>query len=302
MSSWILFLASLHMDRRVPLGLDVYMPVPLDNPLTSEKVALGRRLFFDRRLSRSGVLSCASCHNPKHAFTDGRAVSIGVLGRRGSRNAPTLVNRGYGGAHFWDGRASSLEKQVLEPIFSRNELDMTQVELQNRLRLSPSEVANALASYVRSIRSGESPYDRYLAGDGNALNAQQRRGLALFRGKANCSACHIGPNLTDESFHNTGIAWRSGRLQDEGRFAVTRQASDQGSFKTPTLREISRTAPYMHDGGLATIDQVIEHYDRGGIPNPHLDTSLRPLRLAPDEKQALASFLRALSGRISEGR
>jgi len=277
------------------------MPVPENNPLTRQRIALGRRLFFDRRLSRDRTLSCASCHDPKRAFTDGRAVAVGVFDRKGTRSAPTLVNRGYGASHFWDGRAQTLEKQVLEPILSPKELHMTLEEVAARTRMAPEEVARALASYVRSIRSGDSPFDRYLHGDRNALTEQQRRGLNLFRGKANCSACHVGPNFTDEQFHNTGVAWRDGVLLDAGRFAVTAKPEHRGAFKTPTLREVARTAPYMHDGSLATLDQVIDYYDRGGNPNPALDPELRPLRLAPEEKQALAAFLRSLSGKIREG-
>jgi len=285
----------------VPLGLDIYMPVPEDNPLTREKVALGRRLFFDRRLSLDRTLSCASCHHPKRAFTDGRAVAVGVLGRKGTRSAPTLVNRGYGASHFWDGRAPTLEKQVLEPILSAKELNMTFEEVAARVGMGPEDVSRALASYVRSIRSGDSSFDRYLHGDRNALSEQQRRGLNLFRGKANCSACHVGPNFTDEGFHNTGVAWRDRVLLDAGRFTVTAKPVDRGAFKTPTLREVARTAPYMHDGSLATLEQVIDHYDRGGNPNPALDPDLRPLRLNPEEKQALIAFLRSLSGKIHEG-
>jgi len=238
----ILMAASLGAEQPVPLGLDIYMPAPDNNQPTREKVVLGRRLFFDRGLSLDRSLSCATCHDPKRAFTDGRTVSVGVYGRRGSRNAPSLINRGYGETHFWDGRAPALEKQVLEPILSSLELALTPAKLEERTRLSPAEVANALASYVRSIRSGNSAYDRYLYGDHGALNKQRRRGLALFRGKAGCSLCHTGPNLSDERFHNTGVAWREGALLDSGRFRVTGSTLDRGSFKTPTLREVARTA------------------------------------------------------------
>jgi len=201
---------------RVPAGLDIYMPVPEENPLTREKIAIGRRLFFDRRLSRDRTLSCATCHEPKRAFTDGRAVAAGLGGNRGTRNTPTLVNRGYGWAHFWDGRAPSLEKQVLEPILSPKELSLTVEELSVRVRMSSNEVARALATYVRSIRSGDSPFDRYINGKRSALTPQQQQGLALFRGKGNCTACHAGPNFTDERFHNTGVAWRDKRVIGSG--------------------------------------------------------------------------------------
>ncbi|MBL8293631.1 MAG: cytochrome-c peroxidase [Bryobacterales bacterium] len=181
-----------------PLGLDAFMPVPEDNPLTRDKIALGRRLFFDRRLSRDRTLSCASCHDPKRAFSDGRPVALGIDGKKGNRSAPALINRGYGSSHFWDGRAPTLEKQVLEPIFSPIELALSPQELEARFRMPASDIARALASYVRTIRSGSSAFDRYLDGDSKALSHEARRGLDVFRGKANCTACHVGPNFTDE--------------------------------------------------------------------------------------------------------
>jgi cytochrome c peroxidase len=276
----------------IPLGLDVYLPVPEENPLTLEKIALGRRLFFDRRLSRDGSLSCSTCHDPERGFSDGRAVAIGVGGRTGTRNSPALINRGYGRAFFWDGRVALLEEQVLQPITNPKELDLTLPELEKRLRLPAREIAQALASYVRSILSGDSPHDRYVNGDRAALSAEARVGLQVFRGKGNCIACHVTPNFTDEKLHNTGVAWREGRLTDEG---------GGGSFKTPTLREIVRTAPYMHDGSLGTLAEVIEFYDRGGNRNPEIDAEIRPLRLSPEEKRGLEAFLRALSGTVRVG-
>jgi cytochrome c peroxidase len=292
----------------IPLGLDAYRPIPEDNPLTPEKIALGRKLFFDRRLSRDLSISCATCHVPKRAFTDGRPVAVGVFGRKGTRSAPTLVNRAYGASHFWDGRMPTLEQQVLKPIQDPNEMDMTLEEVVARLRRAPAtssitseELARALASYVRTILSGNAPIDRYLNGDREALSEEARRGLNLFRGKANCTACHVGPNFTDERFHNSGVAWRDGQWLDPGRFVVTGKEADRGAFKTPTLREIARTAPYMHDGSLATLEEVIEFYNRGGNANPYLDPELRPLNLSADEKKALLAFLQSLSGQIQEG-
>ncbi len=303
--------------RTVPRGLDAYMPVPDDNPLTDRKVELGRRLFFDRLLSRDNALACATCHDPQRAFTDGRPVAAGVLGRAGTRNAPTLINRGYGRSQFWDGRAPSLEEQVLEPIVNPAELDLTLDEAVGRLArdggyrsrftqafgsdVNATSLARALASYVRSIVAGNSPLDRYMSGEREALSAQARQGLGIFRGKGNCTACHVGPTLTDEQFHNTGIAWKDGAWRDLGRFAVTANEIDHGAFKTPTLREIARTAPYMHDGSLATLEQVVEFYDRGGNRNTFLDRELRPLDLTDHEKQALLAFLRSLTGDIHDG-
>ncbi len=164
------------------------------------------------------------------------------------------------------------------------------------------DLARALASYVRTIYSGDSPFDRYIYGERDALTKQQRRGLRVFRGKGNCTACHIGPTLSDEEFHNTGVAWRDGKLQDEGRFAITGEEELKGAFKTPTLREVSRTAPYMHDGSLATLVGVIDFYSDGGRKNPHLDEEIRPAKFTNEEKSDLLAFLSALSGKVREGR
>ena len=304
--------------RAVPVGLDLYMPVPERNPLTTAKVALGRKLFFDSLLSRDRTRACASCHDPRRAFTDGRAVALGVDGREGTRSAPTLVNRGYGRSFFWDGRITTLEEQVLQPIQHRMEMDMTLEGLLVRLTRDGAYpdlfqsafgddpdaegLAQALASYVRTILSGNAPFDRYVKGDRHALTERQRQGLRVFRGKGSCTACHLGPTFTDESFHNTGVAWQAGQLLDQGRFAITGKETDRGAFKTPTLREVTRTAPYMHDGSIATLEEVIEFYDRGGNANPYLDPILRPVNLSPVEKEALVAFLGALTGQIQEGR
>jgi cytochrome c peroxidase len=309
--------------RDVPLGLDLYRPIPEDNLQTAEKVALGRRLFAEPLLSRDGTRMCGSCHDPNRAFTDGRPVAVGVRGQMGTRSAPSLVNRVYGQAQFWDGRARSLEEQASDPITNPRELDLSLDEAVDRLARSRAyrdrfravfgravnreDLARALASYVRSILSGDSPFDRYVNGDVAALSDEAKRGLQVFRGKANCTACHVGPLLSDEQFHNTGVAWRpstgstQSAFQDVGRFAVTGRDADRGAFKTPTLREVARTAPYMHDGSLATLDDVIDYYNRGGNPNAYRDPALRPLALTADEKRALIAFLESLSGKVYEG-
>jgi len=276
-----------------PLGLDLYMPTPDTNRLTPAKVALGRRLFFDKRLSRDGTLACAGCHDPKLAFSDGRAIARGVGATGGTRNAPAIVNRGYGSLFFWDGRAKTLEQQVLEPILNPKELALTQPELERRTGLKTADVTAALASYVRTIRSGDSRFDRYAAGKTSALTPIEKTGLALFRGKANCWTCHTGPNFTDERPHNTGVAWREGKFTDPG--------AGSGSFKTPTLREVARTAPYMHDGTLKTLEEVVDFYSSGGRSNPFLDSGIRRLDLSSQEKGALIAFLRTLTGKLLEG-
>src|SRR6478735_7986372 len=190
----------------IPLGLDLYMPVPEENPMTAEKIALGRRLFNDRRLSRDGSTACATCHDASNAFGDDRPIAVGVFGRIGRRNAPAIVNRAWGRAFFWDGRAHSLEEQVLKPIEDPKEMYLPVVEAASRAGVSVADLSRALATYVRSILSGDSPYDRFVNGDRTALTAEQQAGLQIFRGKGNCSACHVGPNFSDERLHNTGVA------------------------------------------------------------------------------------------------
>ena len=302
---------------KIPAGLDLYMPIPPGNPFTRAKVALGRELFSEPRLSRDQAVACITCHDPARAFTDGRTVSVGVFERRGPRNVPSLVNRGYGKFFFWDGRTTSLEEQVLRPIQDPDEMDMTLDEVVSWLQRDQryttlfqtvfgrapnrDDLARALASYVRTILSGDSPVDRYMYGSGDGLSDQARRGFRLFRGKAGCANCHFGHMLTDESLHNTGVAWSDGEWLDDGRFGVTGEETDRGRFKTPTLREVARTAPYMHDGSIATLEDVIEFYDRGGNENPYLDGDIRALNLTEEEKAALVAFLRSLSGTVQEG-
>ena len=308
---------STRVRHDVPLGLDLYMPVPEENPITVAKLALGRKLFFDTRLSVDRTKACATCHIPERSFTDGRQVAEGVQGRQGTRNTPTLVNRGYGASHFLDGRAGNLEEQVLQPIEGESELAYEVALAVSRLQESDDylrafdrafsrtpdaeTLAWALASYVRSILAGDSPVDRFRHGDRRALSPEEAEGLRIFVGKGNCNACHVGPNVTDEEFHNTGVAWREGELIDPGRFRVTGLDQHKGSFKTPTLRELSRTAPYMHDGSIGTLEEVVDFYDGGGNTNPSLDDGIRPLGLTTDEKRALVAFLRALTGSVREG-
>ncbi len=300
-----------------PLGLDLYRPVPVENPITPEKVALGQRLFRERLLSRDRSIACVDCHQPKLAFTDGRAKAVGVYGRQGPRSVPTLVNRAWGKSFFWDGRMPTLEEQVVQPILAETEMDLTldeAVELlrgKRRYRKAFAEtfgrepdgdgLAQALAAYVRTILAGNSPFDRYAFGDQGALSENELSGLRLFRGKAGCSFCHAGPTLTDEEFHNTGVAWRDSSFQDDGRAIVTKTTEDRGKFKTPTLREVGRTGPYMHDGSLTTLEDVVEFYSDGGRPNPNLDPDMRKLDLSEEEQVQLVAFLGALSGSVREG-
>ena len=314
----VVVLHPLALQRpEVPLGLDLYMPVADDNPLTREKVTLGRRLFSDTILSRNRRLACVTCHDPERAFTDGRPVAVGIFGRTGTRNVPTLVNRAWGKSFFWDGRIATLEAQVLQPIRDRKEMDLPLGEAVERLRnhteyparfqaafgraITTDDLGRARASDVRTIVWGNSRVDRYDSGVREALTQQARQGLRIFRGKGNCAACHVGPLFTDERFHNTGVAFQDGSLKDEGRFAVTVEEQDRGAFKTPTLRNVERTGPYMHDGSITTLEDVIDFYDRGGNANPYRDQELRRLSLAADEKAALVAFLTSLSGQIRQG-
>jgi cytochrome c peroxidase len=281
----------------IPAGLDAYLPVPAANPLTRAKVELGKKLFADRRLSTDGTVACISCHDPQLAFGDRRRLAIGIRGQVGKRRAPRLVNRAYGRSFFWDGRAQTLEQQVLEPVANPLEMASSAREAAARIGIDEAELRDALASYVRTLLSGNSALDRYMAGDAAAMSAAEQLGLRLFTGKAGCSSCHVGPNLTDERFHNTG----AGDGNDPGRSAVTGREEDRGAFKTPSLRDAARTPPYMHDGSLATLEDAIEFYDKGGRANARLDPEIRPLHLSTQEKAALASFLRALNGTVRDG-
>jgi cytochrome c peroxidase len=228
----------------IPLGLDIYLPAPEENPLTAEKIELGRRLFFDRRLSRDGSTACASCHDPDRAYSDGKAVAVGVFERRGRRNAPAIVNRAYGRRFFWDGRVATLEEQVLKPIEDPNEMDLPLAEAAKRVGLAPEEISRALATFVRSILSGNSRYDRFVNGDRAALSPEEQAGMQLFRGKANCVACHVGPNFSDERLHNTGMAWRDGQLQIPARGTAT--SKRPLCARLPVLRPTCTTAASPH--------------------------------------------------------
>jgi cytochrome c peroxidase len=297
----------------IPLGLDLYLPSPEENPITAEKIELGRRLFTDRRLSRDGTIACVSCHDPARAFSDGLTVPVGVFGRLGKRNAPALVNRGYGRAFFWDARSAALEEQVLKPIEDPNEMDLPVVEAARRAGVTPAEMSQALASYVRSLVSGNSAYDRFVNGDRSALTADEQAGLQILRGKGTGRAAdssgqgqlHRVPRRTGflrraDAQHGRGSAGGAGGAEgwrDEGRGAITGREEDRGAFKTPTLRDVALSAPYMHDGSLATLSDVVDYYDRGGNGNPSIDPELHPLRLLPGEKQSLVAFLRSLSGK-----
>jgi cytochrome c peroxidase len=294
-------------ELKTPNGLPA-VSVPADNPLTEARVALGKQLFFDPRLSGDNTFSCASCHDPSKGWSNGLTVTRGVGGQNGFRNVPSIVNVSYQNFLFWDGRAGSLEEQALAPIINPFEMAMPSLEeLEARLnaiagyregfqaifgtRVTTENVGKVLAAFERTILSGDTPYDRYKAGNKDALPEQALRGMTLFFHKAHCAACHSGPNFADGSFHNIGIGVTP-PIRDVGREKISGLLGDRASFKTPSLRDAARTAPYMHDGSLKTLDEVIEHYDRGGVKNPQLDEEIFPLKLTPQEKHDLVAFLR----------
>jgi cytochrome c peroxidase len=290
----------------------------LSRPPAPERVRLGRWLFYDTRLSADGKVACATCHVPERAFSNGARVATGTWGRPGARKTPSLVNTAHSlvpNRFGWDGRATSLEEQSLRPIVHPTEMGSTASRVVRTLTsitayapyfqqafgdraITLPRVASALADYQRTRMSGNSAWDRWQRGDARALSPSARRGWELFTGDAKCSRCHFGPSFTDGAFHNLGVGWdaASKRYADDGRAAVTGQPGDRGAFKTPTLRDVARHPPYMHDGSLPTLRDVIQFYVRGGARNPHLDTQIRPLHLSPADIDALVAFLEALNG------
>ena len=317
----------------VPLGESISLAIPLGLPaapsafeangnrLTASGVALGRRLFFERELSSDRTISCASCHQPVRLFTDGLPAARGVGGQTGKRNTPGVVNAVYWSRQFWDGRAADLEEQAGGPIANPIEMNLPHEVAIGRLAADPgyrrqfetvfgpgpitmARVVRAIAAYESTLLSGNSPFDRYYyAGEKGAMSAAAIRGLEVFRNpaKGNCAQCHtIGERaslLTDGLFHNLGTGMDSnGELTDPGRYAVTKLEADRGAFRTPSLRNVARTAPYMHDGRLKSLREVIDFYIGGGSSNPQLDPMIRPLILSAGEREDLEVFLEALTG------
>jgi len=313
--------------------------VPPENPVTPEKVALGRSLYFDKRLSKDGTVSCATCHDPAKGFSDGKKVAEGIGGKKGARNSPTVLNAVFYEFQFWDGRAASLEEQAKGPMINAVEMGMDSHDaVVQVIRAAPEyqeafrkvfgreptidDVVAAIATFERTVVSGDSPFDRFHAGDKTALSASAQRGWDLWNGKARCNTCHpfgdATPNFSDNKFHNIGVAAK-GRdfaglarkaagvadpqelafdpdFTELGRYVATRQPKDIGAFKSPGLRDIASSAPYMHDGSEATLLDVVKFYDKGGEPNPYLDGGITPLKLTDQEMQDLVAFMESLTG------
>jgi cytochrome c peroxidase len=302
---------SFAQDLKPPMGLPP-LSFPADNPYSPARAELGRLLYFDKRLSADESVSCATCHDPKFAFTDGAATSTGIKKQTGNRSSPTIINRAYTLAQFWDGRAATLEEQAKGPMANPIEMGNTHDAIVTKIKavtgyrplfakafgseeITIDRIAMAIANFERTVFSGNAPYDKYKRGDKKAMTADQVRGMNVFFTKAKCDRCHEGANFTLNMYANLGVGSDKPDA-DVGRFAVTKNPADWGLFKTPTLREIEKTGPYMHDGSLKTLDEVVEFYNKGGVKNKNLDENMKPLNLTDQEKKDLVAFMKALSG------
>lgn len=286
---------------------------PAGNEATKERLDLGHKLFFDPRLSGDGNMSCATCHSPSLGWSDGLPTGKGVKSMVLGRASPTVFNTGFNSIQMWDGRKKSLEDQAMGPMEATVEMNMDTVRLFKWLNqnegykalfakafpgepIDASTVSKAIAQFERTVAvSNNSPFDRWVKGDAKAMTAQQVDGFKLFVGKANCAACHSGPNLTDNGFHNLGLASWGTAEPDMGRYAHKPVAAMKGAFKTPTVREVARTGPYFHDGSAKTLMDVVEHYNLGGVVKTNLSPNMKPLGLEQAEKEALVAFMKALS-------
>ncbi len=297
-------------------GMDPYLrpaqaPSPADNRTNAARAELGKTLFFDPRLSKSNWISCATCHNPSLGWSDGLPTGFGHDMKRLTRATPTLLNVGFQTILMWDGRHATLEEQALAPIRTEAEMNLPIAELLVKLEKIPGyvtlfqkaypgegvtekSIGKALASFQRTVTSTESPFDRWRRGDQRAVDASVKRGFELFTGKANCAACHKGFNFTDNSFHNIGV--REEGTPDLGRFQIRKVAVLKGAFKTPTLRDVALTAPYMRNGIYTTLEEVIDHYDRGGDVTENLSPEMKPLNLTARDKADVMALMKSLTG------
>jgi cytochrome c peroxidase len=294
------------------------VPVPADNPQTQAKIELGKMLYFDPRLSRDMSTSCATCHHPDKGYGDGLPLAKGFNNKILGRHSPSVLNAAFNEPQFWDGRASGLEAQAVGPIMAAGEMNMPSEEevirrvdgikeyrqrFQDVFGASPSLplIGKAIASYERTVVSTNSRFDQYMKGDKQALTNDEKAGLALYIGKANCSACHTGANFTDNKFHNLGLHDGKPGEPDAGRFAVTKKEEDRGAFKTPTLRGVEVSGPYMHDGSLATLEDVVAYYSRGGGQDANKSKLVLELGLTDQEQKQLVAFLKTLTGQMPDG-
>lgn len=287
------------------------VPYPADNPFTPAKELLGRTLFFDPRLSGSNWISCASCHNPAFSWGDGLPKAIGHGMQELGRRTPTILDLAWGELLFWDGRAASLEEQALGPIASAGEMNMPLEQMEAKVRGIPSyrplfeaaypgepvaatTIAKAIATFERTVMSAKAPFDDWVDGQESAISEQAKRGFALFNGKANCAKCHGGWRFTDDGFHDIGVPG-----DDPGRGKILEGIEAvRFAFKTPTLRNVDHRAPYMHDGSVRTLEDVVALYNRGGlIQRPSLSKEIKPLHLTPEEASDLVAFLKALTSK-----
>jgi cytochrome c peroxidase len=287
------------------------IPFPKDNPYTPEKAALGKKLYFDTRLSVTAAQSCASCHSPGFGWGDGLAVGVGHGMAKLGRHSPTIINAAWGAIFMWDGRLANLEEQALGPIQAAGEMNMPLDQLMDRLTsiaeykplfeasfpgvgLKPATLAQAIATYERTVVSELAPFDHWIEGNEKAISEDAKRGFVIFNTKAQCSGCHEGWNFTNDGFQDIGLA-----SADVGRGEFMPDVIKmKHAFKTPGLREITRRSPFMHDGSLATLEAVVDHYDRGGVDRPSRSDLVKPLGLTPQEKSELVAFLKTLTSNL----
>lgn len=287
---------------------------PDTNPYSQAKADLGKHLFFDPRLSHTGSVSCASCHNPALRWSDGLARGIGVTATPLPRRSPSIINAAWLTALMWDGRAASLEQQAMMPMTAEHEMGTTLDEAAARIAAIPGypekfarafpgggvtaeHIVAAIATYERTLVSNQAPFDRWIAGEESAISEDAKRGFSLFNGAARCSKCHSSWRFTDDSFHDIGL-----KSTDIGRgqFAPPSVVIMQHAFKTPTLRDMSIVGPYMHDGSMTLIEQVLEHYEKGGITRPSLSPEMKSVKLTAQDRADLIAFLKTLSAPPAE--
>jgi cytochrome c peroxidase len=284
--------------------------VPADNPQSSLKITLGKKLYFDTRLSKDNTISCATCHDPAKGWSDAGPTSLGIKQQRGGRRAPPVSNAAYFPLQFWDGRAPSLEEQAKGPIENPVEMGNTHTEMLKTVdnipgyidefetvfgtrKITVDLVAKAIAAFERTVITTDSPFDRFVRGETGALTEEEKQGLEIFNGKGHCTSCHWGGHFSDGRFHNIGVPAAAGQPPDTGRFVITKNPADIGSFKTPTVRDAALRPPYLHAGTEKTLEDVVELYNLGGrTDDPNLDPLIVPLGLNAAEKKALVAFMK----------